>query len=69
MTLQEVYSQALSNAFWIQQNLPRFSKIDPYALARITTGVAKVESNFSETAKNKKIFLNFMVVVISVKTA
>ncbi len=53
MTQQEVYNQALANSFWITQNLPRFKDIDPYALARVSTGVAKVESNFNPTAKNK----------------
>lgn len=52
MTLNEVYSIALNNAFWIKQNLTRFSNIDPYALARVSTAVAKVESNFNEKAKN-----------------
>jgi soluble lytic murein transglycosylase-like protein len=52
MTLNEVYSIALNNAFWIKQNLTRFSNIDPYALARVTTAIAKVESNFNEKAKN-----------------
>lgn len=53
MTQQEVYNQALANAFWITQNIARFKNIDPYALARVSTGVAKVESNFNPTAKNK----------------
>lgn len=52
MGINEVYSIALNNAFWIQQNLPRFSNIDPYSLARVSTAVAKVESNFNEKAKN-----------------
>lgn len=53
MKEQEVYNQALANAFWITQNIERFKNIDPYALARVSTGVAKVESNFNPTAKNK----------------
>lgn len=53
MTEQEVYNQALANSFWITQNIARYKSIDPYRLARVTTAIAKVESNYNPKAKNK----------------